>query len=184
MSSENPFRRSGRAGAAVALLLAGLMLPVSCQDPAGVPPTYEPGTVTFTFTGQGTGSFSAVGACYRSTGYPAADTACAIAFRTGDTLRVRAVIDPFEFAWRHVNVDVPSDGECDPPEACRISFDFLTNAGKVERSYLSTEASVTITEETADRLRGTFTGRLEVPGGTVEDTLRIADGIFDVPLVP
>lgn len=184
MPSYTPIRRLVGLGLIPVLGLLGLFFLNGCQDPAGTPPTFEPGTVSFSFTGQGDGSFTAEGPCYRSTGYPSADTACAVAFPVDDTVRIRAVLDPREFAWRHVNIDVPSDGECDPPGACRIAFDFLTTAGKVERSYKSTDADVVITERLADRLRGTFSGRLEVPGGTVEDTLRVHDGVFDVPIAP
>ena len=124
--------RAGLLWAAV--LTMGIALPAlltACQDPAGPPPTLEAGRVSFDFTGVISGSFTADGRCYWSDGYPAADSACALALDLGDTLRVRAVRDPRTISWIHVNVEFPEDGECDAQGDCRIAFDRITVGGKV-----------------------------------------------------
>lgn len=165
-------------GAAVIAAFAFL----ACQDGAGPPPTLDPGLVTFSYTGALGGTFTADGRCYWSDGYPAADSACALALDLGDTIRIRAVRDPRTIRWIHVNLEFPEDGSCDVPGACRIAFDRITVGGKIDRSYRSSEATVTILENTADRLRGTFSGRAYDVDGEPRDTIRIVDGAFDVPV--
>lgn len=180
-----PDYRSRRALVRAAGLLAGIALPAlltACQDPAGPPPTLEAGRVSFAFTGVITGSFAADGRCYWSDGYPAADSACALALDLGDTLRIRAVRAPRTIGWIHVNVEFPEDGVCAAPGDCRIAFDRITVGGKVQRSYQATDAAVSVTSQTADRIQGTFSGLALQVGGEPRDTIRITDGAFDVPV--
>lgn len=175
----------GRRVVGSSLTLAGVsavfFLLGACQDPAGPPPTLEAGVVSFSFTGQYDGSFAVDGRCYWSTGYPAADPSCALALDLGDTIRIRAVRDPRTIRWAHVNVEFPEDGSCGE-DGCRIALDYLTVVGAVERSFRSTEATVTILEMTEDRMQGTFSARAIDADGEPGDTIRIYDGTFDVPV--
>jgi hypothetical protein len=155
---------------------------VACQEPAGLPPTLAAGAVSFTYSGIADGSVAVEGRCYWAEGYPAADPSCALAMDLGDTIRIRAVRDPRTIRWIHVNVEFPEDGECDAPDACRIAFDEITVGGKVRRSFKAPEATVSISEATANRLRGTFTGLAYEVDGDAGDTLRITEGVFDVPV--
>lgn len=181
-----PFRPHARravfTGLALAAGLAGLA--VACQDPAGLPPTLEPGLVSFSFQGpmSGSGTFVADGRCYSSRGQPPADSACAVAVDLGDTLRLRAVRHPRTIRWQHVNVDVPVGASCEGGDACGIAFDMLNRAGVVEQSFRSMESVVTVIEETEGRMRGTFSGKAYRVGGRAGDTLRIEGGTFDVPV--
>lgn len=166
----------------LAVLVASLLALSACQDPAGPPPTLEAGSVSFSFSGRLNGSFVADGRCYRAEGYPAADSSCSLALDLGDTIRIRAVRDPRTLRWAHANVEFPEDGSCEAPGACRIALDYLTAVGALERSFRSTEATVTILETTEDRMQGTFSGRAHDPDGEAGDTIRIYDGAFDVPV--
>ena len=165
-------------------LVAGLisLALVACQEPAGLPPTLEPGVVSFEWAGPTSGTFVADGRCYWATGYPPADSACAVALDLGDTIRIRGERDPREPAWQHMNLEFPESGDCEAPGACRIAIDYLSPVGKVERTFRSTEADVTILEQTEDRMRGTFTGRVLEIEGLIADTITILDGTFDVPV--
>lgn len=177
--------RSQRAAAGPALvfgLLAAALLIAACQEPAGPPPTLASGTVAFSFSGRYSGTFTAEGRCYWSTGYPAADSACSLALDLGDTIRIRGVRDPRMLTWQHVNVEFPENGSCVDPDACRIALVYLNAAGVVERTFRSSEADVTVLEESEERMRGTFTGRAYEVGGDVGDTIRIVDGVFDLPV--
>lgn len=162
----------------------GLALLGACREPAGPPATLEAGALSFSYAGRLNGTFTADGRCYRSAGYPVADSACALALDLGDTVRLRAVRAPRTIRWIHVNVELPADGGCDGAETCRIAVDYLSRVGVVERSFRSSEAMVTIVEATEDRMRGTFSGRAHDPDGAAGDTIRIFDGTFDVPVVP
>lgn len=179
-----PLTQEHRLVLGIVLVSAGAVggLLSACQEPAGLPPTLEAGEVSFSFIGQYSGSFTADGRCYWSTGYPAADTACSVAMDLGDTIRIRGVYHPRTIKWQHVNVQFPADGSCDELGACGVALDYLNRVGVVERSFRSLEADVTIDEQTADRIRGTFTGLLFDPEGEPEDTIRISDGTFDVPV--
>lgn len=181
MLLQSSSRRVFGTAAVLAAGLAGSLLVATCQDPAGPPPTLKAGVVSFSYSGQYGGMFTADGRCYWADGYPAADSACSLALDLGDTIRIRAVRAPRTLRWLHVNVEFPADGGCDA-DGCRIAFDFLSAVGNVERSFRSTEADVTILEETEDRMRGTFTGRAYEVDGGVGDTIRIVDGTFDVPV--
>lgn len=176
----SPDRRAGwllaLAAASTVLFLLG-----ACQDPAGPPPSLEPGVVSFSFTGRYDGSFAVDGRCYWSPGYPAADSSCALALDLGETIRIRAVRDPRTIRWAHVNVEFPEDGSCGA-DGCRVALDYLTAVGAVERSFRSTEATVTILEMTEDRMQGTFSGLAIDQDGEPGDTIRIYDGAFDVPV--
>ena len=179
---QHPARRriligtSPLVAALIALALA------ACQEPAGLPPTLERGVVSFQWAGPTTGTFVADGRCYWATGYPPADSACAVALDLGDTIRIRGERAPREAAWQHMNLAFPESGDCADPGACRIAIDYLSPVGKVERSFRSTEADVTILEQTEDRMRGTFTGRVLEIEGLITDTITILDGTFDVPV--
>lgn len=167
---------------AMVLTAAGFLAFAACQEPAGPPPTLAPGVITLSFSGRLNGSITADGRCYWADGYPAADSACSLALDLGDTVRLRGVRAPRTIRWAHVNVEFPESGACADPDACRIAFDFLSAAGKVEQSFRSTDATVTILEQTEARMRGTFSGRAYVPDGNPGDTIRIFDGAFDVPV--
>lgn len=180
MPFQISMRRSGVTGTAL-VGLVGLLLLVACQEPAGLPPTLEPGTISFDYAGPMTGTFNADGRCYWSEGYPPADTACALALDLGDTIRIRAVRNPRQADWQHMNLEFPEDGECSAG-GCRIAVDYLDSVGTVERSFRSVEASVTITAQTEDRMEGTFSGRAIEIDGLVADTITIVDGTFDVPV--
>ncbi len=180
-----PEYRSRRALLWAVALVAGIAIPAlttACQDPAGPPRTLEAGRVSFDFSGAINGSFTADGRCYWSDGYPAADSACALALDLGDTLRIRAVRDPRTISWIHVNVQFPEDGECDVSGDCRIAFDRITVGGKVERSYQADSAALAVTSQTADRVQGTFSGLAQEVDGDPGDTVRISNGAFDVPV--
>ena len=166
-----------------AALIAAAAGFVSCHEPAGPPSTLDAGQVAFDFFGQVDGRFEAEGQCYYARGYPAADPSCALALERGDTLRLRGSREPWTIRWGHLNVDFPRDGECGAVP-CRIALDFLDRAGSIQAGYRSTEATVVVTERTADRVRGTFSGHLANPNGTRFDTIRIENGTFDVPITP
>ncbi len=164
------------------LVFAVGLIGLACQEPAGLPPTLEPGVVTFDLAGPATGTFTADGRCYWSQGYPSADSACALALDLGDTIRIRAVRDPRSPSWQHMNLEFPESGECGAPDACRMAMEYLDGAGRLERSFLSTETEVTILEQTEDRMSGTFSGRMIEINGLIADTIQIVDGAFDVPV--
>lgn len=166
------------------VLLVGVAVggPGACQEPAGPPPTLAAGAVSFAYSGIAAGSVTVDGRCYWAEGYPAADSSCALAMDLGDTIRIRAVRDPRTIRWIHVNVEFPEGGECGTAGACRIAFDEITVGGKVRRSFRAPEATVSISEATADRLRGTFAGLAYEVDGEAGDTLRITEGTFDVPV--
>ena len=155
---------------------------IACQEPAGPPPTLASGAVSFDYSGIAEGSVAIEGRCYWAEGYPSADPSCAVALDLGDTIRIRGVRDPRTIRWIHVNVAFPEDGECGTAGACRIAFDEITVGGKVRRSFKAPDATVTIAEATEDRLRGTFAGLAYDVDGDAGDTLRITEGIFDVPV--
>lgn len=169
----------------VAVLVAAVMVTVAvvaCQEPAGPPPTLAPGAVSFAYSGIDEGSVTVEGRCYWAEGYPAADSSCALALDLGDTIRIRAVRDPRTIRWIHVNVEFPEGGDCATAGACRIAFDEVNVSGAVRRSFKAPDATVTITEATEARLRGTFTGLAFDVDGDAGDTLRITGGVFDVPV--
>jgi hypothetical protein len=183
LRSNRSRRSTGRALAGAAAVVGLFLLP-ACQDPAGFPSTLESGAVSFSYAGRLNGAFAAAGRCYESDGYPAADSACALALDLGGAIRIRAVRDPRTIRWMHVNVEFPADGTCGDPESCRIAIDYFSRVGRLEGSYRSSEAVVIIEEEAAGRVRGTFSGRAYDPRGGVGDTIRIFDGAFDVPVAP
>lgn len=160
----------------------GFTLFAACQEPAGPPPTLEPGSVSFSYAGGRSGTFAVDGRCYWSDGYPAADSTCALALDLGDTIRIRATRDPRTIRWIHVNIEFPESGTCDGSGGCRLGMDFLSPTGKAELSYRSTALDVTVQEMTEERLQGTFAGSAYDPDGAPRDTIRIFDGVFDVPV--
>lgn len=163
-----------------ALVAAGVA--TACQEPAGLPPTLDSGSVSFTLSGRLSGTITAEGPCYFSEGYPPAESSCALALDLGDTLRIRAIRDARSLSWVHVNLDFPPSPDCFVPGTCGLAMDFLTSTGKVDDAWRATFIRITVQEETEDRLRGFFSGRAELVGGEAADTVRIIDGTFDVPV--
>lgn len=172
--------------------LPGLLLTVvlglaaaACQDAAGPPPYMEAGVVDFDYIGPAsTGSFTADGRCYWAPGYPTADTACAVAMDRGDTILIRGSLHPRTAKWQQMNLQFPSDGQCVDTASCRIALDYLNRGGTVLQQLRSRDADVTVLETADGRIRGTFTGLLYRVGGLDSDTMRIANGTFDVPVGP
>ena len=166
-----------------AMLIAAALLAAACGEPAGPPPTLDPGAVSFDYAGPaGSATFDADGRCYWSPGYPAADSTCALALDQGDTILIRATVYPRTIKWQQVNLRFPADGTCADPDACAIALDYMNRAGAVLQSLRSIEAAVTIEEETERRIRGEFSGLLFRVGSEPWDTLRISGGRFDLPV--
>ena len=172
-----------------ALVLAAL----ACSDSTS--PNSNNGTTTFTFTGAGGGSFSATGAVpalqadlgthnwaggFLSTpdgGYEIA------AAQTRGSGRFD-LVDMFVHRLS-VGTDVV-DSTCSTSNCTSVIFARNISQTDSNQDFLcvATSGSLTITEVSSTRVKGTFSGSGSCfDAGSTESAFTVTDGSFDVPLV-
>lgn len=155
------------------------------------------GTLSFSFSGDTTGSYDATGRFNRrrpdlgtfavgATGQVTGGEALAVfahAARAGTGL---ARADEFLLSVENPEVGTVT---CETTDAdCPIGAIFFIGAvagGDADDIYTSVDGTVTITSLTEDRARGTFTFGMEAFGSGEEEptVLQVASGSFDVPIV-
>lgn len=178
----------------MAPVLGAALVLAACESTTE--PVQDSGDVRFTFSGDTTGSFEAVGAITRVNSQTG--TYAAGAVQTVPQGRFLSVVGQRATAKAGfvdaaiLNVDTPAAGTftCTEQTAdCPFGMVYVTQMtaadeeGDGETVFLSSGGSLTITEITSRRVRGTFTARLEElvfdEGGRV---LQVS-GSFDVPLL-
>jgi hypothetical protein len=205
-------RRSGRrtdAALRLAVAFGSVLALAACggDGPTDPGPPETGGTVSFSFSGDQSGSFSAAGLIQGSPENPAFGTWAAAGWSQEDQqlavaafrARTAPAGDVFVLALGNttgtgtvtLNGAPCLQGEEDGCAMGMLGFD-VRQLGEFDptndRVYAVMSGTVTITMYTADRLRGTFSGTavhlLDLFTSAPEPrTLTIANGSFDVPLI-
>ena len=176
----------------VAPLLLGAL---ACSDSSG--PDLR-GSVAFTYTGAGGGSFSAAGNAPSLTTAPPTGTSWAVAYvQTGEsyvvgsTPRSGGLVD---LAILRLERTTPGSESIDP--ACdidggvscsgmQLSLNFNGNGDTGDFFCGLTSGTIVLTEVSSGRVKGTFSGSGDcLPGtGGASSAFSVSDGTFDVALV-
>jgi hypothetical protein len=181
-------------GIAAALLAAATLALAACGDGTGS--GVEPGSLSFTYTGARSGSYSATGTIRRTSDTTFARQPFAVAAKASfqgasfvSLLSYQPVTDQtghlvlFDLA----GVTGPATfslAPCDTPDCpfAAIAFDTDPNAGEDDSDlYVFDSGTLAVTSVSGGHLRGTFNGTATLLLG--DATITVANGTFDVPLV-
>jgi hypothetical protein len=184
----------------LALSLASLLGVAACKDSTGSGGSKDnpSGTLSFSYAGSSTGTFSATGAFPKTRGVPTVQFAAAIRDTVaGEPIMVLVGFQPtaggrghlveFDFANIATAQTLTLDEACYSHQTLAgcalalvgLNYDLSTVAG--EASYLFDSGSFTVTSVSATGVRGTFTGHATDPD--TGHTIDVTGGQFDVPFV-
>lgn len=182
-------------------LVAGL---AACKDSTGSDKKTDngSGSMSFSFTGSTTGSFSASGAFPTTSGVPTVQFAAAVrdTTSTGEPYMVLLGFQPttsgrghlveFDFANSTAPQTLTLDEACyshSTLTGCAIAlvglnYDLSTSSSVAgEESYFFDSGTFTVTSVDATHVRGTFTGH--ATDSDTGHTITVTAGQFDVPFV-
>ena len=188
-----------------ALLAATLVLGACDGDSTGSDPAKQ-GTLAFSYTGAVSGSFEAAGKYDRAEDFdlngsefgiaivgpnPAGGTdfVSVVAFSQTGKQTGELVVLGFPYASAGTTLEF-SGAACEDVNDCPGGF-FIRDldvqsqdGGPDARFFFLESGAITITEVTADRIRGTFTAHgIEDVGSETPGEIEIVSGSFDVPLI-
>ena len=176
--------------AALALVLAAVL--AGCAEDPFAPDLAPQGEARFTYTGDRTGEFAGSGRMNRRNPNAGAwaigqleefeDQPILGIF--GQQRRADLKIDGLLIEWEGAQVGTVTCA--DLTVVCPFTVIFVvgtqTFSDEVEAAYSNPQGSLTVTELTDDRARGTFSFTLRRQGATAEPPTIQATGSFDVPL--
>ncbi|HSU12882.1 hypothetical protein [Longimicrobium sp.] len=181
-------------GIAAALLAATISL-AACGDSTGS--SVDPGSLSFTYTGARSGSYSATGAIVRTSDTTFAKQPFAVGAK--GTLQGQTFVSILSYRpvtsstgdmvlFDLANVTGPTvlslDAGCvaDDCPFAGIAFDTDPDASEDESDfYLFDSGTLSVTAVSGGRIRGTFSGTATEFFG--DATITVTNGAFDVPLV-
>jgi hypothetical protein len=177
------------------ILFGALIAGLSCSDSSG--PT-NMGTLTFTYTGAGGGTYSASGPAPAADGNPPTATSWAVggvnaanahATVGGSTPRTAGLIDfavlTFDRATvGSVEIDPGCNWDDDVCAAMILFLNFQSNGDQADFYCGLTAGTLVITEISGGRIKGTFSGTGECSDGVNAPTaFTVTNGTFDVAVV-